>query len=95
MSVPATATVRHFLTYRGMSLPLTLVEELDLQALRHRNTFLRAGYDEAGRLLWVEKLVYGEVEMRHDYRWRNDGTLAGATLHSADEEPREVELPSP
>lgn len=95
MSVHATATVRHFLTYRGVGLPLTLVEELGPQALRHRNTFIRAGYDEAGRLLWVEKLVYGEVEMRHDYRWRSNGTLAGATLHSADEEPRDIELPPP
>jgi Family of unknown function (DUF6156) len=83
-------TVRYFLTYRGVRLPLTLTEELAPEALQHRNTYLRAGFDAAGRTLWLEKRVYGEVEMRHDYRWHDDGRLAGATVRTLDEEPREL-----
>lgn len=83
-------TLRYFLTYRGVQLPLTLTEELSPSALQHRNTYFRAEFDDAGRTLWLEKLVYGEVEMRHDYRWADDGRLAAATIHSADEEPREL-----
>ncbi len=36
----------------------------------------RAAYDDAGRLVWVEKLVYGEVELRHDYLWRETARSA-------------------
>ncbi len=27
-----------------------------------------------------EKIVYGEVELRHSYRYHDDGGLAGATI---------------
>lgn len=83
-------TLRYFLTYRGVRLPLTLTEELAPDALQHRNTYFRAAFDDAGRMHWLEKLVYGEVEMRHDYRWHADGRLAGATIRTLDEEPREL-----
>jgi hypothetical protein len=83
-------TLRYFLTYRGSKLPLTLTEELDPAALQHRNTYLRAEIDTAGRTLWLEKMVYGEVEMRHDYHWDAEGRLTGATVQSPDEDPREI-----
>lgn len=85
-------TLRYFLTYRGVKLPLVLAEELSPSALQHRNTYFRAEMDHSGRTLWLEKLVYGEVEMRHDYRWAADGRLVGATIHSTDEEPRELQF---
>lgn len=88
------ARVRYFLTYRGMCLPLCLVEELAPDALRNRNTYFRAGYDAADRLLWLEKLVYGEVEMRHDYRYGSDGALRGATISTPDEEPQTLQFGS-
>ena len=53
-----TPTLRHFLTYRGVTLPLTLTEELAPDALRNRNTYFRAAYDAADRMIWLEKLVY-------------------------------------
>lgn len=67
-----TNTIRYFLTYRGVKLPLCLTEELPADALQHRNTYFRAAFDDQGRLAWLEKLVYGEVEMRHEIRpaWR-------------------------
>ena len=79
---------RYFLTYRGVTLPLNLAEELAPQDLRNPNTYFRAGYDVAGRMTWVEKLVYGEVELRHDYIWGSDGTLTSATILAPDEEPQ-------
>ncbi len=85
-----TPTLRYFLTYRGVALPLTLTEELAPDALQHRNTYFRAAFDAQGRTLWLEKLVYGEVEMRHDYGWHDDGRLASARVHTLDEETREL-----
>ncbi|CAN5191502.1 hypothetical protein BH10PSE16_BH10PSE16_41830 [soil metagenome] len=81
-------TRRYFLTYRGVTLPLCLSEELAPDALRNRNTYFQADYDEAGRMLWLEKMVYGEVELRHDYDWASDGSLCRATISTPDEEPQ-------
>lgn len=90
---PAGCTVqRYFLTYRGVRLPLQLVEELAPDALRHRNTYFRASYDAAGRVQCIEKLVYGEVELRHDYRWTASGRLAAATLTTGGEDPQHLEF---
>jgi hypothetical protein len=88
--VPADAiSLRYFLSYSGVSLPLQLVEELQAEALTHRNTFFRAAYGAAGRMLWVEKLVYGEVEMRHDYSYDDaSGALREVLVSFADEEPQ-------
>jgi len=83
-----TPTRRYFLTYRGVTLPLCLSEELAPDALRNRNTYFQADYDAAGRMLWLEKMVYGEVELRHDYGWASDGTLCSATISTPDEEPQ-------
>lgn len=83
---------RFFLSYSGLKLPLQLTGELDAAALRHRNTYLRAEYDEAGRMVRCEKLVYGEVEMVHDYRYGADGQLLSATITHGDEPPRELLL---
>lgn len=86
--MPTPPTRRYFLTYRGVTLPLCLSEELTPEALRNRNTYFQADYDAAGRMLWLEKVVYGEVELRHDYRWAGDGRLASATITTGDEEPQ-------
>jgi hypothetical protein len=90
--MPTTPTLRYFLTYRGVALPLLLTEELTADALSNRNTYFRAAFDADGRMLWVEKLVYGAVDMRHDYRWGDDGTLCEATVSEPDEEPRVLRL---
>ena len=95
-TTPETTTkLRYFLTYRGVSLPLTLAEELAPEALRNRNTYFRAAYDTADRVLWLEKLAYGEVEMRHDYAWGADGTLHRATITMPDEEPQTIDCKKP
>jgi hypothetical protein len=83
-------SVRCFLTYSGIKLPLQLSQELDLASLRHRNTYFRAEYDAQGRMLRCDKMVYGEVEMRHDYRYNDDGSLREAVVTSADEDEPQV-----
>lgn len=85
-------TLRYFLTYRGVKLPLCMTEEIDAHALRHRNTYFRAGFDAQGRMNWVEKLVYGEVEMRHDYCYGHDGQLDHAVISMPDEPPQTVQV---
>ncbi|WP_157271909.1 DUF6156 family protein [Azohydromonas aeria] len=79
-------SVRCFLTYSGVKLPLQLSQELDSTALRHRNTYFRAEYDAQRRMLRCDKIVYGEVEMCHDYRWADDGTLREAVYTSVHDE---------
>jgi Family of unknown function (DUF6156) len=82
------ARVRYFLTYRGVKLPLQMAEELPADALRNRNTYFEVAYDAQGRMCRVEKRVYGEVELRHDYAYDAAGQLVQAVITEADEEPR-------
>jgi len=85
-------TLRYFLTYSGVKLPLRMTEEIKADALTHRNTYFRAGFDAAGRMAWVEKLVYGEVEMRHDYAYGDDGQLRNAVITMPDEAPHTLQF---
>lgn len=87
--------LRYFLTYRGVKLPLCMAEEITSDALSHRNTYFRAQFDEQGRMLWVEKLVYGEAELRHDYRYAADGRLLEARIQMPDEEPAILSFADP
>jgi hypothetical protein len=83
---PAQPEIRFFLTYSGVKLPLRLVDPLPAEALSNRNTYLRASFDAAGRLLAVEKMVYGEVELSHRYGYDDGGVLRRAEIHMLDEE---------
>jgi hypothetical protein len=76
---------RYFLTYSGVRMPLNLVNPLPADELGHRNTYFRATYDDAGRLTSCEKLVYGEVELSHEYAYRDDGSLRHARIELGDE----------
>lgn len=76
---------RYFLTYSGVRLPLNLVEPLAAAELQNRNTYFRATYDAEGRLTICEKLVYGEVELSHEYAYRDDGVLARARIAMGDD----------
>lgn len=73
-------SLRYFLSYSGRNLPLNLVSEIEPASLEHRNTYFRAEYDGRDRMTLCEKIVYGEVELRHSYRYHEDGALAGATI---------------
>ena len=85
-------TWRYFATYSGVRLPLRLVTPIEAAALSNRNTFIRARFDDAGRLLECEKLVYGEVELIHRYEYDADGVLRQAEITMLDEETRVLQF---
>lgn len=80
------ARFEYFLSYSGVRLPLNLVSPIDADALENRNTYIRAGFDADGRLISCEKIVYSEVELRHDYYYRTEGGLARARIRMDEEE---------
>ncbi len=86
-------TTRYFTSYSGIKLPLKLVGELTADDMRNRNTYYRGSFD-AERLLVCEKLVYGEVEQRHDYRYHTDGKLAQAAIDDGSGEPTVIDYPA-
>lgn len=77
---------RHYLTYTGVKLPLTLLNELQPGQLENRITFFRGYYDEQERLVGVQKMVYGELEMSHRYEYDEGGFLRRAEITDADGE---------
>ena len=85
---------RYFTSYSGVQLPLKLVGELDAADMRNRNTYFRGSFDGAERLIACEKIVYGETEFRHDYRYHPDGRLACAEIDDGSGEPSLIDYPA-
>ncbi|MGZ4958807.1 MAG: DUF6156 family protein [Methylomonas sp.] len=78
---------RYFISYSGVKLPLKLVNELEDEShLENRNTYFRGYYDADQRLMLCEKLVYGDIELRHCYRYHTNGALSQAEITDADGE---------
>ena len=78
---------RYFLTYSGVKLPLKLVTPISEADTRNRNTYMRGYYDAQQRLVACEKVVYGEIELAHRYRYHDNGRVSRAEIHLvADEE---------
>lgn len=77
---------RHFVTFTGRGLPLRLVSPLDGAALANRNTYFRGRFDAAGRIAACQKIVYGELEFEHRYRYHPNGALMGVEIITADGE---------
>jgi hypothetical protein len=80
MNAQAPASIRYFVTYSGVKLPLSLNTELQEGDLRNRITFYRASYDAAGRMSLCEKVVYGEIESLHHYAYYPEGQLREARI---------------
>jgi YD repeat-containing protein len=77
---------RYFLTYSGVTLPLKLMTELEPAQLENRNTYFRGYFDGEDRLIGLQKLVYGEVEMEHRYAYHANGALRSVEIIDADGE---------
>lgn len=86
METVTAPTFKYFLSYSGVKLPLNMVSPIEPDALENRNTYFRAGFDADGRMISCEKIVYGEVELRHAYQYRSDGRLARAHIDMSGEE---------
>ena len=71
---------RYFVTYSGVKLPLRLVTPIQKAEIENRNTYIRAEFDDQDRLIGVEKLVYGEVELMHRYEYDLEGKLKAAHI---------------
>ena len=84
--------VRHFVSYSGIKLPLNLVNEITQEQLHNRNTFFRGSYDTDGKMLLCQKIVYGEVDLQHEYTYDQQGRLIQARITEGDEE-RELYFP--
>lgn len=87
-------STRYFTSYSGTQLPLNLVGELAAADMSNRNTFFRANYDAAGQLIRCEKVVYGEIESCHDYRYHPDGRLAQALIDDGSGDSNVVDYPA-
>lgn len=79
-------TIKYFLSYSGAKLPLKLISPIDAGGLTNRNTYIRAYYDGSARLISCEKVVYGEVELRHYYEYNANNELARAMIDMGGEE---------
>jgi hypothetical protein len=77
---------RYFVTYSGVKLPFKLSQQLTDAELQNRNTFFRAYFDEKDQLLFFQKMVYGESELEHRYRYFDNGVLQQAEITDADDE---------
>ena len=72
--------MKNFLTYSGIKLPLKLVNPLAEEEVGHRNTYYRGYYDSNEKLVRCEKVVYGEVEQKHDYEYYDNDIIKQATI---------------
>jgi hypothetical protein len=80
----AKTTCRYFTTYSGVKLPFKLVGELGEHEIRNRNTFFRGYFDAEEVLVGFQKLVYGDVELEHQYSYDDAGNLRQAEITDAE-----------
>jgi hypothetical protein len=85
-------TVRFFVTYTGVKLPIKLVNELQPSEVENRNTFFRGYFDEQDRLTGFDKLAYGETELSHRYVYHANGKLERAKITDLDGEITEMKF---
>jgi hypothetical protein len=89
MSQQNDQSVRYFVSYTGVKLPVKMVNPLEEAALSNRNTYIVANFDDQDRLIFFEKMVYGEVEISHKYEYDGDGVIRRAEIFM-DEETTEM-----
>ena len=71
---------RYYLSYTGVGLPLKLVNSLAFDETNNRNTFFAVMLDKYGHEALIHKVVYGEVEMSHNYNFTPSGELISAEI---------------
>ena len=87
-------TIRYFTSYSGVRLPLNLVGELAADDMHNRNTYFRGEFDGTGLLTHCDKVVYGEVEVSHNYQYHPDGRLAQAVIDDGNDDPKTIDYPA-
>ena len=76
----------YFVTYTGVKLPLRLITPLDPADVKNRNTYMRAYFDAGERMTVCQKIVYGEIELEHRYRYHDNGAVMQVEISFAGEE---------
>ena len=89
-----THACRYFTSYSGAKLPLKRVGDLDEGDMRTRNTYFCGSFNAADQLIACEKIVYGEIEFRHSYRYYPDGKLAQANIDDGSGETTVLDYPA-
>jgi Family of unknown function (DUF6156) len=89
MTQQSEPTIRYFVSYTGVKLPVKMVNPLEEADLRNRNTYIIARFDTEDRLVGFEKMVYAEVEISHQYEYDSQGVLRRAEIFM-DEETTEM-----
>ncbi|WP_221801803.1 DUF6156 family protein [Oceanobacter mangrovi] len=77
---------RYFLSYSSPKLPLKMVNPLGNDEIDNRNTYFGANFDNKGRLTLVQQLVYGSIELSHQYEYDENDNLLTAEIKNADDE---------
>jgi len=86
-------TRRYFASTTGVALPLKLISEIEPEAIKNRNTYFIAFFDEADRLQGFDKIVYGERVSFHRYEYASEGALKRAVLlPEGEDEERELKF---
>ncbi|MBI3447079.1 MAG: hypothetical protein HY055_17360 [Magnetospirillum sp.] len=80
MTAPDHTACRYFLSYSGVKPPLKLVNPLEEGDLEHRNTYIRAYFDQSDRLVGFDKLVYGDISISHRYLYHDNGAVSRAEI---------------
>lgn len=80
----------YYLSYSSPKLPLTLVNPLSDEEVHNRNTCFGACVDDDGKVIVIHQLVYGAVELSHEYSYAPEGHLAWAEIRMPDEATRKL-----
>ena len=75
---------RFFVTYTGVKLPFKLVNELQADEVKNRNTYFCGYFDAQERITGFDKFAYGEIELAHRYSYHDNGKLRTAEITDID-----------
>ncbi len=79
-------TTRYFVTYTGIKLPFNLTGELQEHEVKNRNTWFKGYFNAEGHLTGFDKIAYGDIELRHRYKYHDNGALKQAEITDIDGE---------
>jgi len=83
---------KFYLSYSGTGLPLKLVSPIEARDIENRNTFFGEVLDDQDRTVCIHKVVYGEVEMSHNYGYDEAGRMRWAEIQTLDDDLQRLEF---
>ena len=83
---------QYYLSYSGLKLPLKLVSPMKSEEIENRNIYYGVHLDVNGNPISIHKVVYGEIEMQHEYGYSDSGDLKWAEITNIDNEVQRFEF---